>query len=59
MRTLLSASAGFLGGVILAWGIAMVWNPNYEDALPLICGGAVAGPVLGILWARRRRPPRP
>jgi len=59
MRTFLFASGGFLGGVILSYGIALAWNPPYEKAIPLLCGGALIGPVLGILWARRKPPSQP
>jgi hypothetical protein len=58
VRTLLFGTAGFLGGTVLAWCLGLLWNPpSYEDALPLICGGALAGTVLGVLLARRKRPP--
>jgi hypothetical protein len=56
MKTVLFALLGFLGGIVAAYAVAAVGSPrSYEDALPLICVGAVVGPVVGVLLARRGR----
>ena len=55
MRAFLFSVAGFFAGIVLGWSIGFLWNPpSYEDVIPLILVGAVAGPVAGALLARRK-----
>lgn len=52
MRTVLFGALGFLLGLAVAYGVAVIWNPSsYESTLPLLLAGAIAGSIVGILLA--------
>ncbi len=56
MRAAIGGASGLVVGLVAGWGAGMLWNPpSYEQVLPLIMGGMVAGAVLGVVLARRRR----
>jgi hypothetical protein len=45
---------GLLVGLGVTYGVAILWNPSsYESTLPLLLAGVVAGPLAGIMVARR------
>jgi len=58
MRTGLFAALGFVLGLVLSYGVALLWNPSsYESALPLLLAGAIVGPIVGVVIGRRTAAP--
>ncbi len=56
MKTVLFAILGFFGGIAAALASGYILpTGNYEDVIPRLCIGAVAGPVVGVVLARRGR----
>lgn len=51
---------GLLVGLVLTYGVALLWNPSsYEATLPLLLAGGIGGAILGVMIGRRPARPAP